>query len=964
MKQLAVTIKSVAFIIILFSLVLIPFLASVSGAFDLNNTAQSNYSQITIIDYVAPMNISVNSPAGENFPLNRTVFNDQNGDGLRTTDEPVLSSGIIALRQNDTLNASVETLKSFSWSGYNWFIKEGFGGPGNNYWGASDSNVWVDSNGDLHLRIYEDVSGKWNCAEIWTNELLPFGKYLFWIDGPIDKLDENVVFGMFSYPEAGPDETNEIDIEIAQFWSPGDYPIQCPLGCCKGGYTVWPNVEGTNKKYTDPFCFSLTGNYTTHRYIWRNNQIHFQSLHGFRDWNDNANEIHNSVTPSDYGQYISKKPMPIHINLWLRNETAPPYNPMHPTDGNPVEIVIKKFTYIGSDFEENDINTLPMDFKIYYSGKGTTYQIVTADQAHSGSKSLQVWGTNGYCANVHYYFDKPDSGRIGYDVWVKANPKEEGVVQFVNPEGGPWTWGWGGIAFNQDGNITAPGGYKKLHTEDKWYKVKAEMDVITGACWVWLDDELVTNGITPAQDGVANPDAFKGIRGITLVDCSWNENPSTPTYFDDFMFYVVESNRPPNIPVMPSGPSSGNSLTSYTYTTSASDPDSDQVKYIFDWGDEATDETILVNSGSSASKSHFWWNAGTYEIKAKAIDSKGEESAWSSPVSVTISEATWSCRGGYIISKPFIIKDDQDRTHIFVKGGDNALWDNVDGNWRCLGGIITSDPYAVKDNQGRIHILVRGGDFSLWDLILDTTANTNQWLGLGGVITSNPTAATFSGNNYLKVAVKGGDNSLWMRIVDTVSLQPISWTPLGGYITSHPGIICDSQGKTHILVKGGDNALWDNVDGNWRCLGGIITSDPKSLEADVGDFSTPHKEILTFVRGSDGGLWINSLNPISNSNQWIGLGGFISPTKQDPEPIIDNRQDVRIYVIGGDGSMWENRYDRYYHTGTWNPFGGLITSNPSAITYVDNDWHLWTDVAVSGGDNALWVRTVPGGSIL
>ena len=616
-----------------------------------------------------------------------------------------------------------------------------------------------------------------------------------------------------------------------------------------------------------------------------------------------------------------------------------------------------------TDFEGYTSGTLPPDFTIKYNGKGNGYQIVTADQSHSGLKSLQFWGRYGYCTNVHYYFNKPESGRIGYEVWVKANPKEEGFVQFVNPDGGDW--GWGGVVFDQDGYITAPGGYKKAHTEDKWYKVKAEMDVTTGACWVWLDDELVTNGITPAQDGKANPDAFNGIRGVNFGDCSWYESPSTPIYFDDFVLYV-ESNRPPSIPVMPSGCSSGNSLTSYTYTTSATDPDSDQIRYIFDWGDETTSETILVNSGLIASESHIWWNAGTYEIKTKAVDSKGAESTWSPLLSVTISDASWSSLGGYINSNPFIIKDDQDRTHIFVKGGDNALWDNADGNWRCLGGIITSDPYAVKDNQGRIHVLVRGSDSSLWDLILDTTANTNQWVGLGGVITSNPTAATFSGNNYLKVVVRGGDNSLWMRVFDTGSLQPISWTPLGGYIASQPRIIYDSQGRTHILVKGGDNALWDNVDGNWRCLGGVITSDPKSLEAYMGDFSTPHKEILTFVRGGDGGLWVNSLNPISNSNQWIGLGGFISPTEQDPEPIIDHRQDVRIYVKGGDGSMWENRYDRYLYTSTctWHPLGGVITSNPSAVTYVDDNWYLWTDVAVRGSDNALWVRRIPGGCIL
>jgi len=194
-----------------------------------------------------------------------------------------------------------------------------------------------------------------------------------------------------------------------------------------------------------------------------------------------------------------------------------------------------------TDFESYTTGTTPTELYIYYNGAGNSYQVISEDVSHSGSKSFQVWGRPSWCSNVHYYFTKPESGRIGYQVWVKANPKEEGGVQFVNPEGATWSWGWGGISFNQDGYITAPGGFKRLHNVDKWYQVRAEMDVESGACWIWLDDELVTDGITPAEDGIVNPDAYKGVRGVIFLDCSWYENPSTPIYFDDFRFYIVPS---------------------------------------------------------------------------------------------------------------------------------------------------------------------------------------------------------------------------------------------------------------------------------------------------------------------------------------------------------------------------------------------------------------------------------------
>jgi hypothetical protein len=77
------------------------------------------------------------------------------------------------------------------------------------------------------------------------------------------------------------------------------------------------------------------------------------------------------------------------------------------------------------------------------------------------------------------------------------------------------------------------------------------MDVETGATWIWLDDELVADGITPANAGRENPDAYKGIRGVIFGDCSWYESPSTPTYFDDFRFYTKPSHKTVSVDVKP-----------------------------------------------------------------------------------------------------------------------------------------------------------------------------------------------------------------------------------------------------------------------------------------------------------------------------------------------------------------------------------------------------------------------------
>jgi C1A family cysteine protease len=97
-------------------------------------------------------------------------------------------------------------------------------------------------------------------------------------------------------------------------------------------------------------------------------------------------------------------------------------------------------------------------------------------------------------------------------------------------------------------------------------------------------------------------------------------------------------NSPPNTPSVPSGPTSGMPRTSYSFSTSAVDPDDDPVSYTFSWGDNTPQtDTGQVDSGSTASASHAWSAAGTYSVKAGATDSNSATSGQSAGLSVTIS---------------------------------------------------------------------------------------------------------------------------------------------------------------------------------------------------------------------------------------------------------------------------------------------------------------------------------------
>jgi hypothetical protein len=101
---------------------------------------------------------------------------------------------------------------------------------------------------------------------------------------------------------------------------------------------------------------------------------------------------------------------------------------------------------------------------------------------------------------------------------------------------------------------------------------------------------------------------------------------------------VSGANNAPNTPSKPSGPASGVTGTSYTYSTSTTDPDGDTVKYGWDWnGDGTVDEwTGFYSSGTTVSTSHSWSTGGTYNVKVRAEDSNGAQSGFSPAKTVVI----------------------------------------------------------------------------------------------------------------------------------------------------------------------------------------------------------------------------------------------------------------------------------------------------------------------------------------
>lgn len=103
--------------------------------------------------------------------------------------------------------------------------------------------------------------------------------------------------------------------------------------------------------------------------------------------------------------------------------------------------------------------------------------------------------------------------------------------------------------------------------------------------------------------------------------------------------HQIVTGHPPNTPSSASGPDTGTHGPSYSFTATTTDPDGDQVAFKFDWGDGSQSGwSSFVASGGSATMSHSWSGQTTYQVKAKAKDTYGGESAWSAGHDIVIGQ--------------------------------------------------------------------------------------------------------------------------------------------------------------------------------------------------------------------------------------------------------------------------------------------------------------------------------------
>ncbi|HDH99419.1 MAG: hypothetical protein DRQ14_06755 [Candidatus Latescibacterota bacterium] len=235
-----------------------------------------------------------------------------------------------------------EGVRTISFSGYTWRVKasESPLGPGPNYFSDSSENVWVDAQGQLHLKVTER-DGRWYCAEVVSEGSFGYGAYDFYLASRIDKLDRNVVLGLFTWDDAPEGHHREIDIEFSRWGRTKDDNAQ---------FVVQPWDRPGNMHR---FNLQLDGDLSAHCFVWRKGCISFRSIRGHLLTSPDIIESWDYEGP-DLPEPGNEK---VRMNLWLLDGVPPS------GDGE-VEVVVRRFEFVRPvPVEETLWGTLKYEFR-------------------------------------------------------------------------------------------------------------------------------------------------------------------------------------------------------------------------------------------------------------------------------------------------------------------------------------------------------------------------------------------------------------------------------------------------------------------------------------------------------------------------------------------------------------------------------------------------------------------------
>jgi hypothetical protein len=130
---------------------------------------------------------------------------------------------LILLSLVTSLQSTAYSERLLPFSGYTWLVKESTTpeGPGPNYFSGRPEDIWVDHEG-LHLKIVQR-DGRWYATECILQKSLGYGTYVIQTRSRIDRLDPNIILGLFTWETAAPQyHYRELDFEFSRWGKASD----------------------------------------------------------------------------------------------------------------------------------------------------------------------------------------------------------------------------------------------------------------------------------------------------------------------------------------------------------------------------------------------------------------------------------------------------------------------------------------------------------------------------------------------------------------------------------------------------------------------------------------------------------------------------------------------------------------------------------------------------------------------
>jgi len=302
------------------------------------------------------------------------------------------------------------------------------------------------------------------------------------------------------------------------------------------------------------------------------------------------------------------------IKLWYWSDEAP-FTPNNPTPSNGANgvSISTDLKWYGGDPDDYIIPIDKVTYKVYFGTSSSPPEVASVGPYNADNHGPFTWTPpNDLEYGKKYYWKIKAVDSFGLEstssVWSFTTAPNNAPNTPSKPSG------------PETGKVNTDYTYKSTTTDPEGDNIYYLFNWGDGSDSGWLGP--YTSGTEGSATHKWQDDTSYDVK-VKAKDVKGGESEWSP------VLTVSISNTPPNAPSIPSGTMNGNHGQEYCYSTSATDPELQQVRYCFDWGDGQTSWTDWVSSGSTGTKCHTWGSTGTYCVKAKTQDKAGGESGWS-----------------------------------------------------------------------------------------------------------------------------------------------------------------------------------------------------------------------------------------------------------------------------------------------------------------------------------------------